>query len=247
MEIGAGTVHVWRIPIDGSRPTETERATLSQEERDRSSRYVNELDRVRYEVSHVALRSILAAYLSASPGELPLISSTRGKPGLAGSAIRFNMSHAGAFALVALARDREVGVDVEAHIPFDVETVARRMFSPSEIEAISRVPKAERLASFYDCWTCKEAVVKAIGRGIWMPFQDFDVSWGTKAALLACRSECRQVETWGLEQVPVAPGYSAAVAFEGRGLAVSSFEWPGDARCRTGQIGSASHEGVFPS
>src|SRR6185503_1727872 len=91
--------------------------------------------------------------------------------------LEFNLSHSGALALVAAARGRPVGVDVERHRP-GVETleIAARFFTPRELGALRALDADGRVAGFFLCWTRKEAYVKARGEGLTVPLDAFDVS-----------------------------------------------------------------------
>ena len=112
-DLRADAVHVWRVAIDG--PT-VDAADLRPDERARADRFRAERDRARFIASHAALRVILGAYAGARPEELAFEAGERGKPGLkhpAGTGIEFNLSHSGGWAVVAVARGRRVGVDVE--------------------------------------------------------------------------------------------------------------------------------------
>ncbi len=219
-------IDVWRIDIPSTRIGGEERALLSAEENARAARFVRPEDRLRYEVSHVALRRILASYRQSEAGALRFMRGAQGKPALRdGAGLRFSLAHSGAIALVAVALHREVGVDVEAHASFDYEAMARTSFSPAEVEALLRLPAGERGLAFFRGWTSKEAYLKARGGGLRMSLQDFDVTLGETASLSATRPDPGERDRWTLVRLEAETGYSAALAYEGVGARLSSFDY----------------------
>jgi 4'-phosphopantetheinyl transferase len=192
---------------------------LSRTELDRADRFRFPRDRVRYVAAHGTLRRILSRFAGRPPAELAFVHGPQGKPSLAlrqgEEPIHFSLSRSGALALVAVAREGEVGVDVEQVRPLhDVLAIARRTFAPTEHEALLRLPEVERLPVFLGYWSRKEAAVKAIGRGLSFPLQSFVLS--------AEPGECAEaiLLTEGQTEMPIwvrvlpAPraGYTAAVA-----------------------------------
>ncbi len=161
---------------------------------------------------------ILARYVDRPPGALRFDYGAHGKPALPGSPVRFNLSHAGGIALCAVALDRDVGVDVEQvrALP-DLARIARRFFSPSEADALAGLPRAEREAAFFTCWTRKEAYIKALGRGMAVPLDGFAVSFdpGAPARLVWTTLDDRGPACWSLRDLDAGPGYAAAVMVEG--------------------------------
>jgi 4'-phosphopantetheinyl transferase len=154
---------------------------LSEDERRRSGRFVFERDRRRYTVARARLRQLLGERLGAAPQSLQLAYSAHGKPALARRPgqrdLRFNVSHCGDIAAYAFTEGREVGVDVEeVRVLPDADEVAMRFFSQRERAAYLSLPASERPQGFFNCWTRKEAFVKAIGDGLSHPLETLDVS-----------------------------------------------------------------------
>ena len=114
------------------------------------------------------LRPLLAAYVGCRADELTLIRGEHGKPSLAEPpALEFNLSHTRGGALVGISREQALGVDIETrHRSRPVVELARRYFADTEAAALSRVAAPHRQVAFLRLWSCKEAVVKALGRGI---------------------------------------------------------------------------------
>jgi 4'-phosphopantetheinyl transferase len=166
------------------------------------------------------LRAILGRYLGSDPRRLRFHSNHYGKPSLAEPAgwLRFNLSHSGGLALVAVTLDHELGVDVE-QVRADLAglSIAEQFFSPAEVATLRALPEPDRLQAFFNCWTRKEAFVKARGEGLSFPLKRFDVSLapGEPAALLATHDDPAEAGRWTLHALSPGPGYVAAVAVYG--------------------------------
>src|SRR5205823_2540060 len=162
-------------------------------------------DREYFIVGRGSLRLLLGEYLSLQPEAVPLWYTSFGKPGLsgeaAGSSVKFNVSHSGGLMLAAVARHREVGVDVERVRP-DVNwrELAGRYFAPAEVAALDAQSTAQQLRAFFACWTRKEAYVKAHGLGMSLPLDRFSVSVAPDgpAELLAAEHDPAQLGRWDL-------------------------------------------------
>lgn len=190
---------------------------LDPDEVSRANRFYFEKDRKHFAVARGFLRSLLGRYLDADPKQLQFNYGEYGKPSLPGAGrLRFNVSHSHGLALYALTEGRDIGVDVEyVRADFTSDEIARRFFSPFEVESLCGLPAEERVASFFRCWTRKEAYIKATGLGLSQPLDGFDVTLrpGERAALL--RTEAGSPENWSMANVEVGPGYAGAVAVEG--------------------------------
>ncbi|MCC6862392.1 MAG: 4'-phosphopantetheinyl transferase superfamily protein [Bryobacterales bacterium] len=219
-------VQVWRVPLEGG----GDPRVLSEQERERAARFRFERHRRRFTAAHTALRSILARATGELPGSLRFAFGPYGKPALESGRVRFNLSHSSEVALVALAVDREVGVDVERMRPeITAERIAERFFSPHEVEALRALPEERRFEAFFHCWTRKEAFIKARGEGFSHPLDSFDVSLvpGEPARLLATRPDAAEASRWSLAELPVPSGYTAALAVEGTSFQLAIYDWPG--------------------
>lgn len=169
--------------------------------------------------ARIRLRRILARYLSIEPGQISFTYSEYGKPELGGEferrGLRFNLSHANELGLLAVTLRRPVGVDLE-YLRDDLagEAIARRVFSPAETASWLALPDALRTRAFFTCWTRKEALIKAIGEGLSIPLQSFDVTFlpGEPAALTAVRPDAQEAGHWSLLHLEPGPGYVGAAA-----------------------------------
>jgi 4'-phosphopantetheinyl transferase len=222
----ADHVHVWRVPLNQS----SERTTLSLEvlspdEREKAARFRFAKDRNQFVQARAALRFILSEYLGVAPHSLDFSYGPFGKPALANreenSGLRFNLSRRDGLALIAVTRGREIGVDVElvcADVPvFEIADVS---FSLAESATLRSLPESLRAAGFYNCWTRKEAYVKARGEGLSFPLKQFDVSLTPGAAAKLLRASDNEAGRWTLKEIPVAENYVAALAVAGSNLNV---------------------------
>jgi len=223
IELPGDEVHLWRIDFDAVRAEEARwQKVLSPDETARASRFHFAVDRQRYTISRGVLRTILAGYLATDAKGLNFIYSSKEKPSLSEAysreGVMFNISHSGSLGLLAFAREREIGVDVEAvRSDFEVEAIARRFFSAHEQEQLAVLPEQERFEAFFRCWTRKEAYIKATGDGLSLPLDQFDVSIlpGHFDALIATRPDRSEAARWLLREVSAGPGYVAALCAVG--------------------------------
>ncbi len=214
---------MWRVPLTETLVAKM-RPTLSLEECARADRFHIARDRNRFIVARGSLRVILGSYLNQAPAAVNFCYSNYGKPALSDensvvtNGVTFNLSHANELALIAVTRDRQVGVDIEFIRPdFASEKIAARFFSRQEVEVLQGLPGAQRAEAFFKCWTRKEAYIKALGEGMSMPLDQFNVSLapGSAASLLGNLRDPAEVSRWSMQDLSPGPGYFAAVAVEG--------------------------------
>lgn len=219
-----GEVHVWRIVLgDLHADVPRLRAWLSADEIERADRFKFDRHRVDFVAGRAAMRLLLGAYFDATPATLHFSYGERGKPSL--PALDFNLSHSGGLALLAVARSRAVGVDVEQVRPeVDTEGIARRFFSAVEVEALLGLPEPERVDAFFRCWTRKEAYIKACGEGLWLALDKFDVTLGPDEPA-AFRSSRGDVSGWRMLDVRPGPGWFAALVVSGHDWTARGFDF----------------------
>jgi 4'-phosphopantetheinyl transferase len=227
-------VHVWRVSLNQNTDRIPEFGeVLSSDEAARADRFHFEKDRNQFIESRVALRILLSNYLEVSAMELAFAFGSHGKPalasGLANQGLRFSLSRRDGLALIGFSFDREIGIDVELVSPdLPVFEIAEVSFSENELAALRDLPKHLQTAGFYNCWTRKEAFIKAIGEGLSFPLKQFDVSLapGDPAKLIEIRGDTRtSVDHWTLEDLSVGDGYVGAIAFEGAKANLICDDW----------------------
>lgn len=228
--LGDGGVHVWRARLgSGAAATAEPGGVLSPDELGRAEAFQSAGDRRRFMAAHAALRAVLGRYLGVAPADLRFERGRYGKPRLVedcGTGLRFNMSHSRDLALFAVARGREVGVDVEKVRPLAFEQIAARFFSTSEAAALRGLPPERGLEEFFRCWTRKEAYLKGIGRGCFASLDGAGVPLAPEGVPiprdLPQKDEARG---WSLRGLKPGRGYVAALAAEGGGWPLTCWRW----------------------
>lgn len=214
LALGDEAAHVWRIALDGERERAEELALLlSDDERARAARFRFDRHRRHYIVGRATLRRILGLYLELAPDEVAFRYGPRGKPELSGregAPLDFNLSHSGDLALCVVAR-WPVGIDLERlrEVP-DADLIAARFFTPAEV-ALQRVA-INRDAAFLRQWTRKEAIIKAVGVGLSMPLDSFDVSSLGRGPIRLAEDSGDANNAWHVVDIEAAAGYVAALA-----------------------------------
>jgi 4'-phosphopantetheinyl transferase len=237
-------VHIWRAFLDLP-PAQicSLELLLSPDERGRAERFRFERDRRRFIAGRGVLRILLGRYTGVEPDRIAFGYGAFGKPYWAGSgepaacagrasledALRFNLAHSGDVALYVLAYGREVGIDLEHIRPMpDAAQIARQFFSPFEFETWQALPEAQKQEAFFNCWTRKEAYLKATGDGMARPLDSFDVSLvpGQAARLLSVDGQRDEARRWSLETFMATADSLATVAVQGSGWRSTYLAYP---------------------
>jgi len=212
------TVQVWVAPLFVPASVRGPLiANLSLVERARAERYRRPEDARRYAVARGWLRQVLGAETGHPPAEVPM-DDGGGKPRLsAGAGPRFNLSHAGELALVAVA-ECEVGVDVEhresGQRALDATALA---CTPAEVADLDRLAPDERAEAFLRIWTAKEAYLKARGVGLALPPHRVELGEAASVGVpVPVRVTGEPGPTcWWVRELRPLPDYVGAVAAEG--------------------------------
>ena len=228
-----GEIWVWIASLDlEAEPAERLSRLLSDDEQERARRFHMRRDATRFKVGRAALRTILGECLGVEPQVVDFRYGPRGKPELAArfdrAGLRFNASHSEGLGLYAVTTWRRIGVDIERVRPMpDLESIAERWFSPHEQEELRRLAPGERNEGFFNCWTRKEAYIKAIGEGLSHPLDRFTVSLapGGPVRLERVEGDPAEAGRWTLAAPTPEPGYAAAVAVEGRLTRLVCVRW----------------------
>ena len=233
LTLAQGEIHLWLASLQPpAAQLQQLWSTLSEAEQARAERFHFEKDRRRFIVARGALRSLLGRYLGQPPRQIEFRYGPQGKPALIDPALEaglhFNLSHSHELALVAVVCQPEIGVDIEHIRPLaDLDALARRTFSSHENQALQALPPELRLEGFYNCWTRKEAYIKADGAGLSQPLDQFDVSLapGRPAQLLRIDGPEKAAASWFLHGLQPAPDYVAALAIEAAPPRIVHWRW----------------------
>jgi 4'-phosphopantetheinyl transferase len=182
-----------------------------------------------YVQAHALLRVLIGNRLRLSPRQIVFEQSEFGKPRIADNrdAFEFNMSHSGGVALYAFAHGCAIGVDIERFriIP-DAGALVSHYFSPLERAEFDRQGTGVRMQAFWNGWTRKEAYIKATGRGLSMPLDEFTVTLrpGGPAILIPPVNKDVAQAQWQLHHLDPAPAYIGALVYSGPPRCVEVFE-----------------------
>ena len=232
--LGKDEVHVWRAALD-AKASDVQRLqqVLSEDEQARAGRFYFQKDREHFIIARGLLRAILGRYLKLDPSQLQFRYTPHGKPFLDietdRDELRFNVSHSHGIALYAITLKKELGVDVEWIRPdFANEQIAEHFFSHREVAALRALPASKQTEAFFNCWTRKEAYIKARGEGLSLPLDQFNVSLspGEPARLLSTDGDPQEALRWSLQSLFPGSGYVAALAVAGHGWRLKCWQWP---------------------
>lgn len=220
------SVSLYTIWLDNP-PAEVDalRAVLSPDEKARADRLRFPQDRLRWVRARAALRGVLGRHLDCPPERVEFAYGAHGKPRLAAARdharLRFNLSHSGGVALLAVTGGMDVGVDVELiRTDFDTQALALAVFASDERDCLRSASPEARLALFFMFWTAKEAVVKALGAGLSCSTTGFSVAALTQEARATA-------EGLTVCQIAMPGGYAAALAAPGQNPYICHQNWHG--------------------
>ncbi|MEO8305005.1 MAG: 4'-phosphopantetheinyl transferase superfamily protein [Betaproteobacteria bacterium] len=226
VDIAAQSVHVWAFLIDASVEAGSAwRRVLSADERARADRFVHAPDRGRWTVARGVLRHLLSRYCGVPPHAIAFELGPSGKPSIAlgtrvHGGVTFNLAHSKGRAMLAVARDAPVGIDLEQERrDFDPMPLARQFFFERELEAIASAPAGRQREAFFRHWVAKESVLKAQGVGLSFPLDRFFVSFdaGERVARVQSQDPETLSPEWFVRVLQPEPGWHAAIASRGEG------------------------------
>jgi len=204
---------------------------IGEDEKQRASRFKFQKDYKAFVITRACLRILLADYLNMDPEELKFIYSNYGKPEIAYDRcdLQFNVSHSKHVSLIGISKTDPIGVDIE-FIKFDedLNIVARRFFSENEYNEFESLNQSDKAQGFFNCWTRKEAFIKAVGHGLSFPLKEFDVSLipGAPARLKKTHFDEHEKDEWTMMDIGLPTGYVGAFAIKQKRCSyhVSSFK-----------------------
>jgi len=174
-------VHVCHLPLGQVAQRDLERCydrLLTSEERQRCERFAFERDRRQFLAGRSLLRIVLSQYAAIPPDLWRFRVNDYGKPSIespaTGPDLWFSVTHTSSVAAVAVAVGVQVGVDAECvSRSTDWQTVAENYFAPEEWSYLTSLSAAGQRAGFFQIWTLKEALLKALGKGLSIPLNAF--------------------------------------------------------------------------
>ena len=228
-------VHVWQVDLMAwEKEADSLLGLLDPEERERAGRFKFPGPRNQFLISRAVLRQALGGYLGIEAREVRFRTTANGKPEIAASEpcdLRFNLSHTEGVTVIAVARHRQVGVDVE-RIRADTNALelAERFFSQPEVKWLRSQPASEQIPAFFSCWTGKEAYIKAHGEGLSMSLSSFGVRpvlpTANSRLQLEVYDDPEEARHWSIWQLDLGTGFRAALAVEGESCRVHLGRWP---------------------
>jgi 4'-phosphopantetheinyl transferase len=200
LAVGVDEIQAWRTDIPSSiAAIEAIEAQLPAAERDHAAAMRNPGARSRYVAGRALLGTVLARLADA------------------GDALNFNLAHSASIVLLAIGRERRVGVDVERLRPhLDVAGVARLALSAAEAATVAAQPDptSER-AAFFSCWVRKEAYLKARGEGLPGRLRGWSVLPAGRGLHMPLRPGDPETSRWRIRSLALGDGYAGAIAYEG--------------------------------
>jgi 4'-phosphopantetheinyl transferase len=232
VEADRTSVHVWLAALNISDMHRQKlELMLSQDEHQRAQQFYFERDRCQFVVARGLLRALVGQYLQVAPSTINFNYGPHGKPELPrghNDALHFNLSHSHGLAVFAFAWEREVGIDIEYMRPLeDLESIAQQFFSEQEQFILQNLPTPLKQQGFYNCWTRKEAYIKATGMGLSQPLDEFAVSLAPHepAQLLHAQGKPDEAKQWSLHELRPPAGYAAALAVAGPDAKLTCWRW----------------------
>jgi 4'-phosphopantetheinyl transferase len=222
--------HIWRADLKFNECFQTSfLKLLSPDEKSRAQKFRFTKDSRNFIIARGILRSLIGKYLKIKPAEISFRYSEFGKPGIADNhSLQFNISHSKNIALFAFIKKLNVGVDVEFVNPdIEVKDIAEKFFSPNEVLNLYALPEKQHTLGFFNCWTRKEAFIKAVGEGLSFPLNKFEVSLepDKPAKLLATDWEPKAVSKWSIFSMSPATNFVGSLAIEGVVEKIKFWNW----------------------
>jgi 4'-phosphopantetheinyl transferase len=219
-------VHIWCLPLDLPQQ-EQERclSLLAPDEKTRAEKFYFEKARDHFIAGRGLLRTLLGGYLKMEPAHLQLGYEPQGKPVLQGNLqnlpIQFNISHSEGLGVFALSLDHRVGVDIECVRPMaDLDDLAQHFFTAKESALISSLSGNRKQELFYKIWTCKEAYLKAVGAGLFIPLDQIEVKFEADGSVCLISHDGMEMNDWQSHLFSPQVNYQCAVCVEGNNVEI---------------------------
>lgn len=227
LSIESHAAHIWRALLIDLAPQEPHFLTLlSPDEVERANRFRFPKHRQRFIIARGVLREIASLYTQIPAKEIQFDYGPRGKPFLRNNPlnIQFNVSHSDDIAVYAFTKDIEIGVDVEKIENDFKDAIAQRFFSEQEYAELKQLPEEQHINGFYTLWASKEALIKAVGEGLYVPLGNFSIALNKKTQSVSLNHADKTTEFY-LENFDIHPQYKSAFATNQDINKISYWEW----------------------
>ncbi len=165
--------------------------------------------RRRFVLMRATLRTLLCDRLDCDNAQLDFEKLSHGKPYAciegASATISFNITHSDTHGLIAIAPDRDIGVDLEIYSSSrDISGITKAVFSPEEQAVLTAASEEQRVRLFYRLWTLKEALLKAWGTGLSLAPASFQIpdsmlAYGNDSGIISPPQDPESI--WRLESI----------------------------------------------
>ncbi|HMS64574.1 MAG TPA: 4'-phosphopantetheinyl transferase superfamily protein [Ignavibacteria bacterium] len=228
MNISENEIHIYNsFAADDPDVLSSFLTILSEEEINKANRYKFQKDKNNYISFRAMLRMILSQYLYIHPSKLNFFYAEKDKPYIKDTEIKFNISHSENFAVFAVTKVNEIGIDTEIirELP-DALEIAKNYFSEKEVKVFSKVDHDNYKEAFFNCWTRKEAFIKAIGEGLSYPLADFSVSFlpGENPEMQWIKGKEDEVKKWSLFNLDLERDYVTSLAIRSKTVKIERKE-----------------------
>lgn len=190
---------------------------LNAEERKRAADYHFERDRIRFTVARGLLRCILSVYLDVTAEAIVFHYEPQGKPYVENTILQFNLSHSEDRILIGVGYHQPLGVDVE-HMtrPINIPEIASRFFTGNEATQIHALEGVAQRNAFFNVWTRKEALLKALGTGLSQSLKQCEMSVGDEAlsTIIAADIPSFHIHDWQVCRHLLTDNYVAAAVVQ---------------------------------
>jgi 4'-phosphopantetheinyl transferase len=229
VSLSGNEIHVWQIDLETQiHNSKAYWSYLSNFERSRANNFRFEIHKNKYIIRTGILRILLSNYLMCQPNEIKFEIGDFGKPKLTNSDLAFNLSHSKNKAIIAIALDLQLGIDIEyIDEKKEAKQIAKNFFSNEEINQLYTLEDVKLADGFFNIWTKKEAFIKAIGTGLTYPLDSFDVNLDVieKNALTHVGTSFAKAKKWNLFSIKTFKNYKAALAYKGKAKEIHYFNY----------------------
>lgn len=227
--LSGNMLHIWKImlPLDEDLLSRLQ-SHLSNDEIQRLNNIIVDLDKKKFIAARGILRELIGSYLTIAPHKIQFSQNPYGKPYLAENLLTFNVSHSHDCIIFGFTHDDPLGVDIEyCKVDFDLLSVAQDFCTNNELQKLLSLTEEERSLGFYRCWTRKEAVLKAIGLGLYFPLKALEVSLlSTEAiSIINLEEKLSNNTRWNLMEINPAQNYIGAIASTKKFDNIFQWDW----------------------